>query len=89
MSLIDGQVYPEGVTPFHVHQWGVEDDGTYDGTIIGLACSASWLIPPGPKGKKPRCRGCCERIDMDGLVMLAQMACPNTDWRTPERSGDE
>ena len=61
-----GTIHPEGVTPPHLHVFEVaDDDDTWESQIIGFECNFTWLIVPGPRGKKPRPRICGEFIELE------------------------
>lgn len=71
-QITNGQVvYPENETPPHTHVFEWDDDSDmYESNIVGIICTFTWLIPPGPRGKKTRTRMCRERIDMDRVLEI-------------------
>lgn len=56
------ELVTDGLVPWHLHQWSMEGPD-YEG-YDHAECTFSWLIPPGPRGKKPRSRVCGESRDI-------------------------
>lgn len=65
----------EPPVPPHTHVFEWEDDGMmYDAAIVGVRCTFTYEIPPGPRGKKPRVRKCREFRDLDAVLALYNQA---------------
>lgn len=64
-----------GVTPPHEHIWDWEYEGDYsDYGVVGVGCSYTWMVPPSPRGMKPRRRVCSYTLDMDEIIALVREA---------------
>jgi len=58
--------------PTHEHIWDWEWSGGWESEILGVECTFTYEIPPGPKGTKPRKRQCSAKADMDDVLNVFQ-----------------
>lgn len=62
IAALSIEIVTDGLVPRHLHQWEL-DGPDYEG-YDHARCTFAWLIPPGPRGKRPRERTCNEYKDI-------------------------